>query len=75
MYGAQLLGENATKITIFAGFLREVFQPSTDPATMEVAAVTLGHLVKSGRALTADIVESEVQLYVADREYPYRVSV
>ena len=37
-----------------------MFQPSTDPLTMEVAAATLGHLVKSGGALTADIVEFEV---------------
>lgn len=27
---------------------------------MEVAAATLGHLVRSGGALTADIVETEV---------------
>ena len=58
---AQLLGEDAAKTAHFAKALREVFQPSTDPLTMEVAAATLGHLVKSGGALTADIVEFEAR--------------
>ena len=33
--------------------------------TMEVAAGTLGHLVRSGGALTADIVETEVRHLLA----------
>ncbi|BDA44527.1 Serine/threonine-protein kinase TOR [Coccomyxa sp. Obi] len=57
----KLLGEDAAKTSYFASYLREVFQPNTDPMTMEVAASTLGHLVKSGGALTADIVEFEVR--------------
>lgn len=56
----QLLGEDAAKTTNFAAYLREVFHPTTEPVTMEVAASTLGHLVRSGGALTADIVETEV---------------
>lgn len=60
--GLQLLGEDALKTSNFAKYLREVFQPGTDPMTMEVAAATLGHLVKSGGALTADIVEFEVRI-------------
>ncbi len=56
----QLLGEDAAKTTNFAAYLREVFHPTTEPMTMEVAAGTLGHLVRSGGALTADIVETEV---------------
>ena len=60
-YGcAQLLGEDAAKTSHFASYLREVFLPGTEMLTMEVAAATLGHLVKSGGALTADIVEFEV---------------
>lgn len=58
--GAQLLGEDAAKTSHFASYLREVFLPGTEMLTMEVAAATLGHLVKSGGALTADIVEFEV---------------
>jgi hypothetical protein len=57
----QLLGEDAAKTAHFAGALREAFQPSTDPLTMEVAAAALGHLVRSGGALTADIVEFEAR--------------
>ena len=58
----QLLGEDAAKTTNFAAYLREVFHPTTEPVTMEVAANTLGHLVRSGGALTADIVETEVTM-------------
>ncbi len=61
MCTVQLLGEDAAKTSYFASYLREVFQPNTDPMTMEVAASTLGHLVKSGGALTADIVEFEAR--------------
>ena len=56
----QLLGENAAKISNFASFLRSVFRTDTDPVTLEVAAATLGHLVQTGGALTADVVEYEV---------------
>lgn len=56
----QLLGENAAKISNFASYLRSVFRTDTDPTTLEVAAATLGHLVQTGGALTADVVEYEV---------------
>lgn len=56
----QLLGENAAKISNFAIYLRSVFRTDTDPVTLEVAAATLGHLVQTGGALTADVVEYEV---------------
>ena len=56
----QLLGEDPAKIVNFAGYLRTVFRTDTDPTTLEVAAATLGHLVQTGGALTADVVEFEV---------------
>lgn len=62
-HAVQLLGEDAAKTTKFAEYLREVFHPTTEPMTMEVAAATLGHLVRSGGAPTADIVETEVGLH------------
>ena len=60
---AQLLGEDAAKTAHFASNLRDVFQPSTEPLTMEVAAAALGHLVRSGGALTADVVEFEARTF------------
>lgn len=56
-----MLGENPAKIVNFAGYLRNVFYADTDPTTLEVAAATLGHLVQTGGALTADVVEFEVR--------------
>uniref|UniRef100_A0A7S1SYY6 Serine/threonine-protein kinase TOR n=1 Tax=Tetraselmis chuii TaxID=63592 RepID=A0A7S1SYY6_9CHLO len=57
----EILGEHASKISRFAGYLRDVFLPATDLATLELASRTMGHLVFSGGALTADVVESEVR--------------
>lgn len=37
-----------------------MFRTDTDPTTLEVAAATLGHLVQTGGALTADVVVYEV---------------
>ena len=45
----------------FAGYLHNVFHPSTDEKTLEVAAHTMGHLVRVGGPLTADVVEFEVR--------------
>ena len=45
----------------FAGYLHNVFHPSTDEKTLEVAADTMGHLVRVGGPLTADVVEFEVR--------------
>ena len=56
-----LLGENATKISRFANYLRDVFQPSTDALTLAAAAKALGHLVRSGGPVAADVVEFEVK--------------
>ena len=63
----QLLGENAAKISNFASYLRSVFRTDTDPVTLEAAAATLGHLVQTGGALTADVVEYEVSTTVQQR--------
>lgn len=68
---AQLLGEDAAKTAHFASNLREVFQPSTEPLTMEVAAAALGHLVRSGGALTADVVEFEARALLQDLELDF----
>jgi hypothetical protein len=55
------LGENATKISRFANYLRQIFEEKTDPAVMVAASAALGHLAREGGALTADVVEFQVR--------------
>lgn len=57
----QLSGERSAMVGHFAGYLHNVFHPSTDEKTLEVAADTMGHLVRVGGPLTADVVEFEVR--------------
>ena len=57
----QLSGERSAMVGHFAGYLHNVFHPSTDEKTLEVAANTMGHLVRVGGPLTADVVEFEVR--------------
>lgn len=40
--------------------LARALEEADDPIVMDVAAKTLGHLVKSGGAMTSDIVEQQV---------------
>lgn len=60
LIGVQL-GENATKISRFANYLRQIFEEKGDPAVMVAASVALGHLAREGGALTADVVEFQVR--------------
>lgn len=57
---AQIVGEQTFKINRFGRALQEVLGMAHDSATLELAAATLGHLVLSGGAVTADLVGSEV---------------
>lgn len=52
--------ENATKITRFANYLRNVL-PGNDPNVMTLASKALGRLALSGGSLTADFVDFEVK--------------
>lgn len=56
------LGEIATKITKFASFLRTIFEYKQDDKTLITASRALGHLASAGGALTADVVEFQVNL-------------
>ena len=70
-----ILGENATKVSRFANYLRDVFQPGTDALTMSAAAKALGHLVRSGGSVTADVVEFEIKRaleWLQDERVEYR---
>ncbi|KAK2737357.1 phosphatidylinositol kinase- protein kinase tor1 [Myotisia sp. PD_48] len=52
--------DNAQKTTRFASYLRNALK-SNDTAVLLYAARCLGHLAKPGGALTAELVESEIQ--------------
>ena len=52
--------DGAQKTTRFAGYLRHALR-SNDNTVLIQAARTLGHLAKPGGALTAELVESEIQ--------------
>lgn len=58
----KLAGENAAKLSKFASFLKKVLEGDTEPQIKALAASTLGQLVRSGGALTAEIVENQVQV-------------
>ena len=55
------LGEPATKLSRFAALLHASLGPTVEPRLAEAAAAALGHLVASGGALTADVVEREAR--------------
>jgi hypothetical protein len=57
---AQVASDSATQSKKFAHYLREVFRPETDVATLKVASETLGRLVHAGGSLAADVVDMEV---------------
>lgn len=67
------LGENAAKFSRFANYLRELpFAIGTpcDTAIVNASVDTLGHLVRTGGALTADVVEFEVRASTPALELP-----
>jgi hypothetical protein len=55
------LGEPVTLLPRFAAMLHTALGPPAPPALAEAAAAALGHLVQSGGALTADVVEREAR--------------
>jgi hypothetical protein len=60
--GGTQLGENATKFSRFANYLRDPpFQMGCDLTIVGAAVDALGLLVRTGGALTADVVEFEVR--------------
>ena len=61
LIGVGLSGEDAAKTTRFANYLRDVFQPGTQPGTVRLAARALGHLVRRGGPMTSDVVTFEVR--------------
>lgn len=57
----QLLREDANNLQQLSKFLDMVFVNEKDAVLLELASQTLGHLVRSGGAFVADIVNSKVR--------------
>lgn len=53
-------GDNATRITRFANYLRNLL-PSNDVVVMEMAAKAIGHLALAGGTFTPEYVDFEVK--------------
>ncbi|CAI0401157.1 unnamed protein product [Linum tenue] len=56
------LGENASKVSKFASYMRHVFEVKQDPEVLALASRVLGHLARAGGAMTADEVEIQVRM-------------
>lgn len=54
------LGENASKVSKFSSYMRQVFEVKRDPDILILASRVLGHLARAGGAMTADEVERQV---------------
>ena len=57
----KVFGGSAARLADLVKILMDAFQPTTDQQCMEVAAKTLGHLVSTGGALMADVVEEQAR--------------
>ncbi|KAJ6751102.1 hypothetical protein OIU85_001610 [Salix viminalis] len=55
-------GENASKVSKFAIYMRSVFEVKRDPDVLTLASRVLGHLARAGGAMTADEVEFQVKM-------------
>ncbi|XP_022972503.1 serine/threonine-protein kinase TOR [Cucurbita maxima] len=56
------LGENASKVSRFSNYIRNVFELKRDPEILVLASRVLGHLARAGGAMTADEVERQVKI-------------
>lgn len=56
------ISENASKVAKFSNYMRAVFETKRDPEILVLASKVLGHLARSGGAMTADEVERQVKV-------------
>ena len=61
IYCCQVVGDDAARARSFASLLSHALAHAEDVTVLNVAAQTLGHLVRSGGAMAADIVDKEVR--------------
>ncbi|KAH0977767.1 hypothetical protein GBA52_027486, partial [Prunus armeniaca] len=55
-------GENSSKVSKFANYIRTVFEVKRDPDILVLASRVLGHLARAGGAMTADEVERQIKI-------------
>ncbi|PHT28499.1 hypothetical protein CQW23_31881 [Capsicum baccatum] len=55
------ISENASKVVKFSNYMRAAFETKRDPEILVLASKVLGHLSRSGGAMTADEVERQVK--------------
>ncbi|KDD73785.1 hypothetical protein H632_c1839p0, partial [Helicosporidium sp. ATCC 50920] len=60
--GSKVFGGSASRLSDLVKLVMESFQPNTDQHTMEVAAHTLGAVVRTGGPLMAGVVEEQVKV-------------
>ncbi|KAG8650537.1 serine/threonine-protein kinase TOR isoform X2 [Manihot esculenta] len=56
------LGENASKVSKFSIYIRNVFEVKRDRDVLTLGSRVLGHLARAGGAMTADEVEFQVKM-------------
>ncbi|XP_068316986.1 serine/threonine-protein kinase TOR-like [Pyrus communis] len=56
-----VLGENSSKVSKFANYIRTVFEVKRDTDILVLASRVLGHLARAGGAMTADEVERQIK--------------
>ncbi|PHT27967.1 Serine/threonine-protein kinase TOR [Capsicum baccatum] len=56
-----IISENASKVAKFSNDMRATFETNRDPEILVLASKVLGHLSRSGDAMTADEVERQVK--------------
>ncbi|CAN4107821.1 unnamed protein product [Withania somnifera] len=56
------ISENASKVAKFSNYMRAAFETKRDPEILVLASKVLGHLARSGGAMTADEVERQVKV-------------
>ncbi|XP_074275847.1 serine/threonine-protein kinase TOR [Silene latifolia] len=55
------LGESASRVSRFSGYIRTVFEVKREREILVLASRVLGHLARSGGAMTADEVEHQIR--------------
>ncbi|WOK94449.1 serine/threonine-protein kinase TOR [Canna indica] len=55
------LGESVSKVSKLTSYMRTLFEVKRDPEVLVLSSQVLGHLVKSGGAMTADEVERQIK--------------